>query len=355
MCETAAVAKRNEGAPRKKHSDSPRPVSLRQLAEHLGLSPTTLSLVLNDSPAASSIPQGTKDRIFEAARGLNYRPHFVARSLRTQRSHTLGVLVPEISGGYTAEVLGGIEERLLQAGYFYIVACHRHDSDLLEEYPRLFLERRVDGIIAVDTRWVDRVSVPAVSVSGHQDIEGVTNIILNHDKAAQLALGHLFELGHCRIAFIKGQVFSSDTQVRWESIQQAAQNLQIEIRPSLTVELEGDSPSSEPGYVATRKLLESRDRFTALFAFNDISAIGAIRALRESGLNTPDDVSVVGFDDVDAAAFNNPGLTTIRQPLRQMGQLAAETVLNRIDSRQQAPLPKSISVEPELIVRRSTA
>ena len=130
---------------------------------------------------------------------------------------------------------------------------------------------------------------------------------------------------------------------------------QIEIRPSLTVELEGDSPSSEPGYVATRKLLESRDRFTALFAFNDISAIGAIRALRESGLNTPDDVSVVGFDDVDAAAFNNPGLTTIRQPLRQMGQLAAETVLNRIDSRQQAPLPKSISVEPELIVRRSTA
>src|ERR1700754_1294873 len=114
-----------------------RPISLKELAAYLGLSASALSLGVNHSPARISIPQVTKDRIFAAARGLNYRPHFMARSLRTQRSHTLGVLVPEISGGYTADVMSGIEARLLEAGYFCLIACHRHKPELLDTYPKL--------------------------------------------------------------------------------------------------------------------------------------------------------------------------------------------------------------------------
>jgi len=332
-----------------------RPVSLKDLAAHLNLSPSTLSLVLNDSPAASSIPQATKDRIFAAARGLNYRPHFLARSLRTQRSHTLGVLVPEISGGYTAEVMSGIEEHLLKAGYFYIIACHRHKPELLEGYPKLFVDRCVEGIIAVDTPCRTEMALPLASISGHDDVKGVTNVVLNHARAAYLALQHLVELGHRRIAVIKGQTFSSDTQVRWDSIRSAALKLGIRIHPSLVSQLESDSPSPEVGYLATQKLLRSSEPFTALFAFNDVSAIGAIHALQKAGRRVPEEVSVIGFDDVDNAAFYNPSLTTIRQPLRKMGRLAAETLLARIAQGAAAAFPEIVTVEPELIVRQSTA
>ena len=331
-----------------------RPVSLKDLAAHLGLSPSTLSLVLNESPAAGSIPQTTKDRIFEAARGLNYRPHFLARSLRTQRSHTLGVLVPEISGGYTAEVISGIEERLLKDGYFCIIACHRHNPGLLEEYPRLFVDRCVEGIIAVDTPCRHQMALPVASVSGHDEVPGVTNVVLNHLTAARLALQHLHSLGHRRIAVIKGQAFSSDTQVRWESISAAASELGLEIPAGLVAQLQGDSPSPEVGFQATRKLLESGEPFTAVFAFNDVSAIGAIHALQEAGHRVPQEISVVGFDDVDNAAFYNPALTTIRQPLRKMGGIAAEILLARITEGTNASDPQVVTVEPELIVREST-
>src|SRR5436309_3272368 len=206
-------------------------VSLKSLAEHLGLSQAAVSLVINRAPGAKSIPQRTQELIRKAARELNYRPNHLARSLRQQRSYTIGVVVPEISEGYAALVMSGIEDHLLQEGYFYFVVSHRHRDELIA--------------------------------------------------------------------------------------------------------------SGEP--------------FTALFAFNDISAIGAIQALREAGRQIPQDVSVVGFDDIQSAAFQNPALTTVRQPLREMGMLAAETLLRRIAAPPEAPYPKEIVVQPELICRASTA
>ncbi|MGH7744695.1 MAG: LacI family DNA-binding transcriptional regulator, partial [Candidatus Dormibacteria bacterium] len=147
----------------------------------------------------------------------------------------------------------------------------------------------------------------------------------------------------------------SDTAVRWDSMLGAAEALGIEIKDCLVAQLEGESPSPELGLEVTQKLLASRQPFTALFAFNDISAIGAIKALREAGLRVPEDVSVVGFDDIQSAAYQNPGLTTVRQPLRQMGVMAAETLLQRINAPAKSPYPKEIVIQPELIVRGSTA
>ncbi len=332
-----------------------RPVSLKKLAAHLSLSPTTLSLVLNDSPLASTIPQETKDRIFEAAREFDYRPNFIARSLRSARTYTLGVLVPELSDGYSAMVLSGVEEYLLKEGYFYFVASHRHRADLIERYPRLLLERCVEGLIAVDTPVTHEPPYPVVTVSGHHDIRGVTNVLLDHRQAAKLALEYLTQLGHRRIAVIKGQDFSSDTKVRWETIRDEAGRLGAPIDPSLVAQLEGDLPSPETGYVAAQKLLASGKPFTALLAFNDVSAIGAIRALQEAGHRVPEDISVIGFDDIYSAAFHNPALTTIRQPLREMGWLAAEHLLKRIAGGPDAPFLEAVMVEPELIIRQSTA
>jgi DNA-binding LacI/PurR family transcriptional regulator len=334
---------------------SAQSVSLKSLSEYLGLSTATVSLVINKSPSAKSIPHHTQERVREAARKLNYRPSFMARSLRSQRSFTIGVIVPEISEGYAALVLSGIEDHLLEAGYFYFVVSHRHKTDLIEEYPRLLQQRAVEGLIAVDTACPESLAVPVVAVSGHRDIDGVTNIVLNHALAAKLALEHLTKLGHTRLAFIKGQDFSSDTEVRWDAVQACAHSLGLEIDESLTGQLQGESTSPQLGYESTRKLLAANKPFTALFAFNDISAIGAIHALRESGRRVPEDVSVVGFDDIQSAAFQNPALTTVRQPLREMGVIAAETLLQRINAPANAPYPKEIAIDPQFIVRASTA
>jgi DNA-binding LacI/PurR family transcriptional regulator len=330
-------------------------VSLKSLAEHLGLSQAAVSFVINRSPAAKSIPHRTQELIRAAARELNYRPNHLARSLRQQRSFTIGVVVPEISEGYAALVMSGIEDHLLQEGYFYFVVSHRHRTELIEEYPLLLQQRAVEGLIVVDTTLSEAVDVPSVAVSGHRAVPGVTNIVLNHARAACLALQHLVDLGHRQLAFIKGQAFSSDTEVRWESVREAAKKFGVDIREQLTGQLEGQSSSPLLGYQVTQKLIAGGKPFTGLFTFNDISAIGAIQALREAGRRVPEDVSVVGFDDIQSAAFQNPALTTVRQPLRAMGMIAAETLLQRITAPAKAPYPKEIVVEPELIVRGSTA
>ena len=352
-CDTPTVPHR-KSTPNTGPGNPPgRAISLKELAKHLKLSPTTLSLVLNASPGAASIPKETKDRIFAAAKDFNYRANFLARSLRSQRTYTIGVLVPELSEGYSALVLSGIESFLLEQGYLYLVASHRHKAKLLEHLPRFLYERCVEGLIGVDTPYDQQLPLPVVCISGHLRTPGVTRIVLNHTMAAELALRHLKELGHRDIAFIRGQDFSSDTKVRWDSIRTVARRMGLPVAPALVAQLGGDSPSPETGYIAARQLLASEKPFTAMFAFNDVSAIGAIRALQEAGRRVPENVSVVGFDNIPSGAFHIPALTTICQPLPRMGALAAEVLLKRI-AEPDAPCPEELEVEPELIVREST-
>lgn len=336
----------------RKLSNSP---TLKQLSTVLGLDQSTVSRVINGEADRYRISRKTQQRVLRAAAKHGYAANTVARSLRLKRTHTVGVIVPEISEGYSTAVLGGIEDELLKDGFFYFVVSHRHRPDLLKGHPRMMLARAVEGIIAVDTPIDEELPVPVVAVSGHKHREGVINIELDHGQAAQLALAHLKSLGHQRIAFIKGQAFSSDTNRRWRAIVDAAKTLGIAIDPQLAVQLKDGEPGPGPGLKVTRQLLETKRPFTAIFAFNDLTAIGAILALREAGMQVPKDVSVVGFDDVLAASTNNPPLTTIHQPLRSMGQAAASTLLRLIRERISHPLPGGITVYPKLIVRESTA
>lgn len=326
--------------------------SLKQLAEHLGLAPATISLVLNRSHVAKTISPETRTKILEAARKFNYRPNFLARCLRTKRSFTIGVMVPEVSEGYNAAVLSGIEDDLLREGYFYFVASHRFRPDLIDEYVDLFLDRSVDGLIVVNTPWHRELKIPVVTVSCHHTVRGTTSIVLDHRRAANLALKHLQRLGHRRIAYIKGQSFVPDTEVRWNAILESATELNIPVDPALVTQIEGDSPKPDLGYNVTQELIANGKQFSAVFAFNDICALGAMRALQSSGLRVPQDVSIVGFDDIDHASYQNPGLTTVRQPLRKMGAMAAETVLRRIAGASNGH--GKIVVEPELITRGTT-
>ncbi len=330
-------------------------VSLKELSAQLGLSMTTVSRVLNYPADAYRIAAATRQRVLQAAASLNYEPNAFARGLRSRRSFTVGVMVPEISEGYAATVLGGIEDALLKKKFFYFVVSHHHRADLLVHYPRLLLSRAVEGVIAVDTPLQEQLPIPVVAVSGHHEGQGILRIELDHLAAARYALFHLSELGHKRIAFIKGQSFSSDTQPRWEAIRKVCSEIGIPIHPELVVQLEGTEPGSETGYVAAQKLLRGGQRFSAIFCFNDASAIGAMAALHEAGLRVPHQVSVMGFDDIPSAATVRPGLTTIRQPLHEMGQAAAINLLRLIEDEQRHEPQKSILVEPTFIKRQSTA
>jgi LacI family transcriptional regulator len=326
-------------------------ISLKKLAEHLGLNPATVSVVLNEVPGRS-IPQSTRDRIKAAARQFNYQPSLLARSLRNRRTLNIGVLVPELGDGYYTQVMSGIGDHLMDAGYFYFTAHHRHRKNLIEEYSRMLLSRGAEALIAIDTLFEHSFSVPVVAVAGNHRVSGVTNVVLDHRFAAELALSHLHSLGHRRIAFMRGHASSSDSDERWRCLAKVAREIGIPIKPELLVQLDRDISSPELGYPVMQRLLSSAQPFTAVVAFNDLSAIGAIRALQDFGLQVPGDVSVIGFDDINAADFNNPRLTTIRQPLSNMGRIAAQCVLNRLHGSER--FREQIVVEPELIVREST-
>jgi DNA-binding LacI/PurR family transcriptional regulator len=327
-------------------------ISLRTLGEYLNLSPATISLVLNNAPGVRSIPQETRQRVIDAAAKFDYRPSFYARSLRKRQTFSIGVLVPDLNDHYATQVLSGMEELLIEEGYFYLTASHRRKPDLIEEYPRLLLDRCVEGFILVDTVLQHSLKVPAVAVAGHRKIEGVTNVVLDQRRAAELALRHLYQLGHRKIAFMRGGSHSSDADDRWECQMAVARDLKIDVPPDLCVAIKVTVSTPEMGFGPVVELMHRGVDFTALVCYNDLSAFGAIRALVDHGLKVPEDVSVVGFDDIQNAAFHNPSLTTIRQPLNQMGSVAARILLQRI--RGQATFPDSVPILPELVIREST-
>jgi DNA-binding LacI/PurR family transcriptional regulator len=325
--------------------------SLKQLAEYLGLNPATVSVVLNEVPGRS-IPQATRDRIRAAAQQLNDQPNLLARSLRSRRTLTIGILPPESGDGYHTQVMSGVGDQLIKAGYFYFTAHHRHKRNLIEEYTRMLIGRGAQGIVAIDTHLGRAIGIPVVCVAGHRRIEGVTNVLLAHVRAAELTLNHLYSLGHRHIAFMRGQPFSSDSDDRWKSLVAVAERLGIEMKTELIINLERDLSSPQLGYPVIQQLLASKEPFTALVAFNDILVIGAIRALRDVNLRLPEDLSVIGFDDVKAASYSLPRLTTINQPLEEIGRIATQCLLNRIHNTM--PSRDEITVEPELIIREST-
>jgi LacI family transcriptional regulator len=340
------------GKGKKSRLSQPGRVTLRDVAERVGLAPGTVSAVLNDAPSAHAIPEHTRQRIQAAAQELNYRPNFLARSLRKKRTYTVGLIIEEIGDAYGSMVISGVEAYLRKHNYFFLTVIHRHDASMLREHAHLLLDRGVEGFITVDTSLLEPLPLPTVSVAGHRTLKGVTNIVLDQERGARVALEHLMTLGHRKIAFMKGQPSSSDSEDRWKAVCMVARELGLEMDADLIVNLEFDDPSPQVGHPYAKQLLARKKPFSALFAYNDISAIGAIRAIEEEGLRVPQDVSVVGFDDIPWAAFHTPSLTTVRQPLSRMGQMAAETLIRMIEH--QGEHSSEIAIEPTLVVREST-
>ena len=336
--------------PPESSSHPARRTSLKVLGEHLGLSPSTISFVLNNTPGRS-IPAATRERIRKAAAEMNYQPSVIARTLRGQRMQTVGILLPELGEGYHTRVVSGIGDVLMAQHYFYFTVQHRHNEGLIETYPHLLQARGVDGLLAVDTHLTKPLPLPTVLIAGQTELENVANVMLDHELGARLALEHLYTLGHRQIVYIKGQSFSTDTELRWQATLKFAKQLGLKVEQRRTAELTIDSTSPSISYPLIQKLLTTDREFTAILCFNDISAMGSIRALYDAGLRVPEDVSVLGYDDIQSASFHMPSLTTIRQPLQEMGCAGAASLLRMLSGE---ALPHVLRVEPELIVREST-
>jgi DNA-binding LacI/PurR family transcriptional regulator len=348
--------KEHGGKKNQSHSKHATAVTLQAVSQHVVVTPGMVSALLNNSLVYRSVPERTKRRSFAAARELESKPNDLARAPGVKRSSTIGVIAAEIGDPYGQLIISGIERHLCANGFFYLTALHHHDEALAESYSRLLLERGVEGFITVDTPIVREPALPTVAVAGHRTFASVTNVVIDHKAAAFAALRHLLGNGHREFAFMKGPAISSDTETRWQSIVEASHELGIRMHPELVVELNEAQACAarapEYAYPFAKELLSRNRAFTALFAFNDNSAIAAISALQDAGLRVPENVSVIGFDDIPLASYSSPTLTTVRQPLQKMGEIAARTLLDRIENRSE--YVAEIAVEPELIVRHST-
>lgn len=331
----------------------PKRTSLKDLATYLGLSQTTVSFVLNDAPHAKDLTEETRRRVREAAQKFNYRPSYFALNLKKGSSECVGVIAPEHSEGFFTSVMDGVERYLIQQNFMYFTVCHYWKPELIKNYPKLLAKRGAEGLLLLNTNADFEPMLPVVAIAAHLEKEGVTNVSIDHEQAALLAIEHLYQAGHRKIAFMKGHHHIMDTTPRWKAMMKVAKKLGVQPTPERTVQMKSNSWSPSVGYESAKRLLDATRDFTALVCFNDTSAMGAIRALHEVGLLVPRDVSVVGFDDIASAQFNLPSLTTIRQPLDVMGKQAAKILLDRI-AHPNSPYPSAVLIPAELIVREST-
>ena len=312
-------------------------------------------MILNDVPEATRFPEATRRRVVESAKEIGYRPNYFARSLGKKRSYLIGVIAPDLGDGYEAALLGGFERRLLDTNYTSLVSNHFWFPDLLQRHIDTLCNRGVEALFLIDSTPVENPGVPAVMICTSRSPIWCTRVSIDNAYGVHQSLRHLAGIGHQKIAFIKGPQHGGDTVDRWNAVLATCREMGIHVDPQLTVQLERLDPTGmrhpEEGRVATQKLMERGVPFTALVAYNDISALGAMSALREAGRRVPEDVSIVGFDDIEFAALAYPALTTVRQPLREMGTTAAEVLIRKIEKHETV---ENISILPELIVRSST-
>jgi LacI family transcriptional regulator len=341
-------------------------ITIRQLAKEIGLSPTTISLVLNSSPLSRTIPEKTKHRVRTAAKKLGYSPNPFARSLFSSRSATVAILLSDITDPYCATVLKGIDASLHRTNYLPVLLDIENSRAKFKRSLQKLVARRIEGIIGVansallETELLTTIKkhkIPIVCIG--RDMEGteISSVSIENEGGAYLAMEHLYELGHRAIAFLKGPKDIVDSARRWEGIIQFAREKRLSIDPKLTVQLKLPGTSYQAGFIAARELLCRKREFTALLAFDDLAAFGAIRAFTQVGKRVPADCSVVGFDDVTTAAFYNPPLTTIRQPMEVLGASAAEIFFELVGAffENRIAVPIHRKIESKLVVRESTA
>ena len=343
-------------------------ITMRDVAKASGFSPATVSIVLNNAPLARYIAPATRKKIEDTARRLGYRPNAMARFLRSKRSQSIGVMVFDVTDPFCTPILRGIENALYPLGYLPIFADAHNQHERFERYLEMLLQRHVDGLIVV-ANWLfvdihiladlNKAEVPTVTLGWEIPGNRVSFAMVDNVAGGRLSLEHLYQLGHRRIACIRGPKSLIDSAPRWRGVQKFAQSVKLEIDPALVVQLPevfDATASFDQGYRLTEELLQKKKKFTALLAFDDLTAMGAIRALAKAGVSVPEQCSVIGFDDVPLSGLSAPALTTVRQPLEIMGGAAVNMVMDAIKTTHENREWSAVAqrLHPELVIRDST-
>lgn len=332
-------------------------VKIKDIAQKTGLSITTVSLVLNGK--ADKISEKTKELIFQTVKELNYHPNQIAVGLVKKRTNTLGLIIPDISNMFFSEIAKGVEDEGRKDNY-NVILCNTNDKHEIElEYINILAAKGVDGVIldmsAEDSEEKARESldtlldygIPTVIVDRFTDDKSVASISIDNRQGAFLATQHLIDLGHKRIGCVTGPVNEKTCIDRYKGYCEALKKNGISVDKSLTYE--GDY-HLQSGCDSVKTMLSKK--VTAIFAFNDMMAYGVARALRENSIKLPDEMSIVGFDDIFLSEIFDIPLTTVRQPTFEMGKEAARMLIQKI--KHEKEICSSIVLEPELKVRKST-
>jgi LacI family transcriptional regulator len=323
---------------------------------------------LNDAPLSQSVSERTKEVIRAAAGSMGYRPDAFARSLRNRRSQIIGIMVFDIADPFCTLILKGIHQTLQPTSYLPIIMDAQNQVKQFERYLGMLLDRRVEGLIVV-ANWlfvdikplamIEREQIPTVLVGQEMHSGSMSSVMVDNESGGYLALKHLYDLGHRDIAVVRGPVALPDSKKRWAGMKRFAAESGLRLRRDWVVDLP-DASDPNAGFDEGRRIanewLSEKPRFTGVIAFDDLTALGVISALRHAGKSVPDACSVVGFDDIPAASFSAPALTTIKQPMEQMGTAAAERLLQGIAALQAGSklTGKHWLTEPLLVAREST-
>jgi DNA-binding LacI/PurR family transcriptional regulator len=340
------------GASRRTPRQLSRQPSIKDIARLARVSHPTVSRALQNSPLVNPATAAKIRKIAEAA---GYRASAVARGLVMRRTRTIGLVVTTVADPFAGEVACGIEQTANDHGYAVFLADSNADAERERKVVQEMAERRVDGIIVTSSRvgsdylpMLADLNVPMVLVNDQYPGEFVHSVMIANQEGSHAATGHLIELGHRRIGYVGDRSgYQSDTE-RLAGYKQALAEAGIKFAAELAVEGDG---RPEAAIAAVDGLLKLADPPTAVCCYNDMTALGAMRAIRERGLRVPEDVSVTGFDDLFFAEYLEPQLTTVRQPMRRMGEMAMENLFKLMSGEDSVA---QVRVEAELIVRGST-
>lgn len=330
--------------------------TMQDVAREAGVSINTVSRALNDKPDVNA---DTKKRILEIADRLDYVPNFLAKGLVTKNTRTIGVIVSDNANPFFARIIKGIEDCARGRGYNIILCNTDEDYEREQEAVRLLRQRRVDGflITLTSTRekrthiWeLKRLEIPFVLLNRHIDDLMTDYVITDNIYGGYVAVRHLIRSGHKRIGYISGPLEISSAKERLQGYKKALLESNVEFDNSL---VRVSNLKMEDGYRVTQELLGLRDNPTAIFAYSDFLAIGALKAIEEADLNIPEDIALVGYDDIEFCEFLGVPLTTVRQPRYRIGQEGASILINRIERKSSEDLDQII-LKPELVVRKST-
>jgi LacI family transcriptional regulator len=332
--------------------------TIKDIAKLTGLSITTVSLVLNNKGAR--FPGETRDMVFDAARDLNYHPNQLAVGLLTKQTHTLGLIIPDITNVFFSELAKGLEDRSRQDRY-NIILCNSNDEYLVEKQCiNTLSDRGVDGIVMAMSAesygakneecltLLRSLDIPVVLVDSFNEADDFSALAIDNAEGSRLAVGYLLELGHRRIACISGPMGIKTNQDRLEGYTETLRKAGLESDPSLV--FEGDF-RYQSGYAAVPRLLEGRP--SAIFCHNDMMAYGAYKALKDRRLRVPEDISLMGFDDIFFSRYLDVPLSTVAQPVYEMGRQTADQLLSEIRGKQQQK--RQMLFKPRLVIRESTA